>query len=42
LEPEVDLEDADLDVVDLDVEVEVDLDVLEPLPVLLACAKASD
>lgn len=40
---DTDLEpDVDLDVVDLDTEVEVDLDVLEPLPVLLACAKASD
>jgi hypothetical protein len=36
-------DDAGLDaVVDLDTEDEVDLDVLEPLPVLLACAKASD
>lgn len=34
LEPDVDL--------DVEVEVEVDLDVLEPPPVLLACAKASD
>jgi hypothetical protein len=34
--------DVDLGVDDLDVEVEVVLDVFEPLPVLLACAKASD
>ena len=38
---DTDLE-PDADLVDLDTEVEVDLDVLEPLPVLLACAKASD
>jgi hypothetical protein len=38
---DTDLE-PDSDLVDLDTEVEVDLDVLEPLPVLLACAMASD